>query len=129
MTQTALKAAIALELHPTGAAFSADPYRVYAKLRQLGTPYYYAEMDAWLLSTFTEVDEAARNNHLVRSLEAFLTDKEVAAAKRKRNWHDMPNHARLVQTSLLDSDGEPHRRLRTLLLQLFPGTALSVIVQ
>lgn len=102
-----------------GAAFSANPYRVYDKLRQLGTPYYYADMDAWLLSIYADVDEAARNGSLVRSLEAFLPAEAVAVEKRKRNWHDMPNHARLVQTSLLDSDGEQHRRLRTLLVKVF----------
>ena len=93
-----------------GAAFNANPYRVYDKLRQLGTPYYYADMDAWLLSIYADVDEAARNGSFVRSLEAFLPAEAVAVEKRKRNWHDMPNHARLVQTSLLDSDGEQHRR-------------------
>lgn len=104
---------------PLSAAFTRDPYPFYAQLRQLRQPYYYAEADALLLAKFQDVDQAARHPKLVRSLDAFMSSAAVAAEKRKANLHDMPNHARYVQFSLLDSDGEVHHRLRMLVLKTF----------
>jgi cytochrome P450 len=52
-------------------------------------------------------------------LDNFLTTEEVRERKRAINWHDMPNHAKYVQTSLLDSDGVQHARLRKVVLGLF----------
>ena len=50
-----------------------------------------------------------------------MSPEDVAKERRKTNWHDMPNHARFVQFSLLDSDGDVHFRLRKLVLGMFTG--------
>ena len=41
------------------------------------------------------------------------------------NWHDMPYHERVVQFSLLDSDGPVHRRLRKQVFGAFTSDALA----
>lgn len=71
------------------------------------------------MSRYADVEQAARNPKLVRSREAFMNAADIELEKRQANWHDMPNHARFVQFSLLDSDGEVHKRLRHLLLREF----------
>ncbi len=96
---------------PLSPDFARDPYPTYAALRAHG-PWYWEAGGLWLLSRFDDVFKAAVNPKLVRSLEGIETPQEIADARRRANWHDMPHHARFVQFSLLDSDGEVHHRLR-----------------
>lgn len=105
--------------NPLSKEFASNPYSVYAGLRKQKQPVYYEAINGWLLSRFEDVEKAALNTHLVRSMGAFMSSDEVAEKRRLANWHDMPNHSRFVQTSLLDSDGEPHNRLRLLVLKMF----------
>ena len=106
---------------PLSESFAQDPYAAYARLREIEQPIYYEDMNVWLLSRFEDVEKAALNPSFVRSPDAFMTQDEVAEERRKANWHDMPNHSRFVQFSLLDSDGEIHFRLRKLVLGMFTG--------
>lgn len=106
-----------LEFAPGSRAFANNPYKAYAGLRALDEPYYFAAADALLLSRFADVESAARNTILVRSAESFLSPDQVARRQRDANWHDMPNHERFVQFSLLDSDGEVHDRLRRIVMK------------
>jgi cytochrome P450 len=99
--------------------FAENPYGVYALLRELDEPFYYAEMNAYLLSRYQDVDGVARDGRMVRSLEAFMPADYVAEQQHLANFHDMPNHERFVQFSMLERDGELHRRLRMVVLQEF----------
>jgi cytochrome P450 len=107
------------EFDPLSANFARDPYSIYAKLRIRDQPWFYAGVNGWLLSRFADVEAAALNPALVRSLDAFMQPADVAEERRKANWHDMPNHSRFIQFSLLDSDGDAHFRLRRLILGKF----------
>ena len=106
---------------PLSESFAKDPYAVYATLRGIEQPTYYEDMDVWLLSRFEDVEKAALSPKFVRSLEAFMSPDQVADKRREANWHDMPNHSKYVQFSLLDSDGDVHFRLRKLVLGMFTG--------
>lgn len=106
---------------PLSENFAQDPYAVYSGLRKTEHPIYYGGMDAWLLSRFEDVEQVALNPKYVRSLSAFMSPEKVAEERRKANWHDMPNHSRYVQFSLLDSDGDVHFRLRKIVLGMFSG--------
>lgn len=106
---------------PLSASFAKDPYAVYAQLREREQPLYYAGYDAWCLSRFEDVERAALNPCFVRAPDAFMSEEEIAAERRKANWHDMPNHARFVQKNLLESDGEDHFRLRKVVFSMFTG--------
>jgi cytochrome P450 len=107
------------EFDPLSGNFARDPYSIYAKLRKRDQPWFYAGVNGWLLSRYTDVEAAALNPALVRSLDAFMQPEDVADERRKANWHDMPNHSRFIQFSLLDSDGDTHFRLRRLILGKF----------
>jgi len=107
----------ALRFNPESVEFAQDPYATYELLRAQSKPFYFEAADLWLLSRYEAVDAAARHPKLVRSLQSFMPIDEVAAITRRANWHDMPNHSRFVQTSLLDSDGDVHFRLRLIVLR------------
>ena len=102
---------------PQSTAFAKNPYGYYADLRKLDEPYFYERADAYLLARYIDVEAAARNPRLVRSLEAFMDPDYVKAQQRARNWHDMPNHERFVQFSLLERDDNTHFRLRVIVLR------------
>lgn len=108
---------------PLSKQFSDDPYKIYGQLRELEQPYYFEDQNMWLLSRYDDVVNIATNPNMVRSLEGIETKQEALARRKAANWHDMPYHERFVQFSLLDSDGDIHRRLRKLVFGFFlPGS-------
>ena len=106
---------------PLAESFARDPYSAYTKLREQEEPFYFESFDGWLLSRFVDVEKAALNPTFVRAPGAFMSDEEVAAERRKANWHDMPNHSRFVQVNLLESDGDDHFRMRKVVISMFTG--------
>jgi cytochrome P450 len=112
-------------LDPLSKAFAQDPYPAYARLRARREPVFDPLTETWLLARYADVAAVARDPAMVRAPEAVLAPQEVAERRRRENWHDMPNHARFVQFSLLDSDGPVHDRLRRLVLGEFTPTLMS----
>lgn len=112
---------------PLSKAFAQDPYAVYAQLRDLDEPQYFAPQDLYLLPHYADVQKVATSPHAVRSLEGLETPEQLATRQRQANWHDMPYHERVVQFSLLDSDGAVHRRLRKLVFGAFKGDAIAYL--
>lgn len=112
---------------PLSDAFAQDPYPTYAALRAHDGPWYWEAGDMWLFSRFDDVFAAAVNPKLVRTLDGIKTPAEIAEDRRRANWHDMPHHARFVQFSLLDSDGEVHRRLRHRLFGEFTPARIQAL--
>jgi len=110
---------------PLSSAFADNPYAIYKQLALMDKPYYFADHDMWLLSRYDDVSEIALHPNSVRSLVGIATPTELAEQQRKANWHDMPYHQRFVQFSLLDSDGETHRRLRGQLFRSFTAKKLA----
>lgn len=106
---------------PLSEGFAQDPYAVYAELRKQQQPFYYDAIDGWILSRIEDIERVALDPVFVRSLNAFMTAEQIVQERRKANWHDMPNHAKFVQFSLLDSDGDVHFRLRRIVLNMFTG--------
>jgi cytochrome P450 len=110
---------------PLSPNFTRNPYATYARLRQQDEPYFYAGMNVYLLSRYADVDAVARDAHMVRSPESVLSPELILQQQRQANWHDMPNHERFVQFSMLEQDGESHRRLRMIVFQEFSRTYVA----
>ena len=113
-----------LDFDPLTEAFANDPHRVYRHLRQLALPVVSGRLGVQLLAKYQHVKQAALSPACVRSLAGYISNEDAAARQRAANFHDMPYHERVVQFSLLDSDGETHRRLRQLVFGHFTKPAL-----
>lgn len=110
---------------PLSRAFAQNPYPAYAALRDAPGPVFFEDFDIWLVSRFSDVNRVIQDKTMVRASEAFMSEEERAAQQRAENFHDMPNHERFVQFSLLDSDGPVHDRLRKLVFREFTKTHLE----
>lgn len=110
---------------PLSDSFARDPYAAYAKLRDLSEPYYYADVDSWMLTKASDVEAVALNKTMLRSRDHLISEEERKAEQRKMNWHDMPHHERFVQTNLLESEGETHSRLRKLVFREFTAAMIA----
>ncbi|MEP0233275.1 cytochrome P450 [Roseibium sp.] len=116
-----------LAFDPLSPAFARNPYPFYAALRETPGLTYFEDFDIWLAARFEDVGEIALHPAMVRSLEGLVSPEEIAEQKRAGNWHDMPNHSRFVQFSLLDSDGEVHDRLRKQVFKLFTPKMVNTL--
>lgn len=114
-----------IKFDPLSKIFSEDPYRVYQGLRESGKAHYFETQDMWLLSRYEDVSAIACNPKMVRSLDGLETSEQAKARQKSANWHDMPYHERVVQFSLLDSDGDIHRRLRKQIFGEFTARSVS----
>ncbi|MGI9366771.1 MAG: cytochrome P450 [Rhizobiaceae bacterium] len=114
-----------VSFEPLSPEFARNPYAVYAELRDMDGAYYYESQNMWLLSRYDDVCQVATSDHAVRSLVGIASDRDIAEWQKRANWHDMPYHERVVQFSLLDSDGEIHRRLRRLVFGSFKNDAIA----
>jgi cytochrome P450 len=108
-----------LRFDPLSASFARDPYAVYHRLRDQEKLHYFEHQDMYLLSRYEDVATVATSPYAVRSLAGIASPEEIARLQRQANWHNMPYHERVVQFSLLDSDGDVHRRLRTQIFATF----------
>ncbi|WP_153769552.1 cytochrome P450 [Labrenzia sp. CE80] len=116
-----------LAFDPLSPDFARDPYPYYAALRETPRLTYFEDFDTWLAARFEDVGEIALHPAMVRSLEGLVSAEEIAKQKRAGNWHDMPNHSRFVQFSLLDSDGAVHDRLRKQVFKLFTPKMVNTL--
>lgn len=110
---------------PLSPEFARNPYEVYAALRNLDGAHYFEAQDMWMLSRYEDVCQVATSADAVRSLAGIASERDIANWQRRANWHDMPYHERVVQFSLLDSDGDIHRRLRKLIFGSFKNDTIA----
>lgn len=113
------------KLDPQSEGFARDPHHTYTQLRNLPDPYYYEDVDSWMLTKAADVEAVALNKTMLRNVDHLLSAAERKDAQRKLNWHDMPHHERFVQTNLLESEGDTHARLRKLVFREFTAAMIA----
>lgn len=110
---------------PLSAEFAADPYAVYARMRSLPGLFPFPELDMLLVTRQRDVAAIVADKRLPRMPAGILDDAELERRQRQDNFHDMPNHARFVQFSMLNSDGEVHDRLRRQVYRMFTPALIA----
>ena len=116
-----------LHFDPYSAAFTQDPYPVYARLRRECPVYYHEGWEAWLFSRYEDLKTLVMDARLGRTMEHVMTPAQVGAQRAKLDWDAAPNHSRYVKVSILDSEGELHDRLRKAVFRLFTPARTSTL--
>ena len=110
---------------PLSAEFAADPYAVYARMRAEDGLFPFPELDMLLVTRQRDVAGIVADKRLPRMPEGILDEAELKRRQRQDNFHDMPHHARFVQFSMLNSDGEVHDRLRRQVYRMFTPALIA----
>lgn len=110
---------------PLSAEFAADPYAVYARMRALDGLFPFPELCMLLVTRQRDVAAIVADMRLPRMPAGILDADELQRRQRQDNFHDMPNHARFVQFSMLNSDGAVHDRLRRQVFRMFTPALIA----
>jgi hypothetical protein len=94
---------------PYTAAFAADPYPVYAALREDSPVFHAAEFGMTFLTRYRDIFSALTDKRLGRALP------EGSDRTSNGQRASLPNYERYVNVNLLETEGDAHARLRRLL--------------
>jgi cytochrome P450 len=111
-------AVVPLELGfaPDDLAFIADPYPVYAELRERAPVVHDEATDHWLVSRYADVNALLRDRRFGRTYLHVATHADMGhpddAAELDPFWH-------LIRSGILDMEPPDHTRVRTLVSKAF----------
>ena len=101
---------------PTSLDFIANPYPVYAALRDLGPIHYHPEINLWLVPRHADVTALLRDRRFGRTYLHLATHAEMGRPD------EPPEHApfwHVIRNGMLDREPPDHTRLRSLVSKAF----------
>ena len=101
-----------VEFRPYEPSFAADPYPVYAKLREQSPIFFSDEMKMTLFTHYEDIRALLIDKRLGRTMDHVATAAERQKAVGR--WAHLPNYNRYVRVNLLEMEGRDHTRLRRL---------------
>ncbi len=101
---------------PDDLAFIADPYPIYAELRERAPIWYHEPTDHWLISRFADVNALLRDRRFGRSYHHMATNAEMGRPAEP-GWHGPFWH--LIRSGILDMEPPDHTRVRSLVSKAF----------
>ncbi|MFH0520593.1 cytochrome P450 [Streptomyces sp. M41] len=105
-----------LAFDPWDPAFLADPYPVYAELRERGRVHYFEPTDQWLVPHHADVSALLRERRLGRTYQHRFTHEEfgrTAPPAEHEPFHVLNDHG------MLDLEPPDHTRIRRLVSKAF----------
>ena len=114
----------AVGFDPQDPAFIADPYPIYARMRELGPVLFYPARDLYLLTGFADVNAALRDRRLGRAYRQKYTAEEFGQAGADERWEEFNASE---QWSLLNLEPPDHTRLRRLITKVFTAKSVAAL--
>ncbi len=109
-----MSAAPRAEFHPYEPSFAADPYPVYARLRE-HTPIFRSEsLGMTLFTRYADIRALLLDGRLGRTLDHVTSREDLERRRREAGWERLPNYSRYVRVNLLEMEGADHARIRRL---------------
>jgi cytochrome P450 len=109
-----MSTAIPAEFEPYSASFAADPYPVYARLREHTPIFHSAQLGMTLFTRYEDVRALLLDGRLGRTFDHLKTPEEIARQHSSAEWTRLPNYSRYVRVNLLETEGADHARVRRL---------------
>jgi unspecific monooxygenase len=114
----------AIGFEPAEPSFIADPYPVFARLRELGPVLYYPPRRVHLLTRFEHVHGALRDRRLGREFRHRYTPKEFGQPESTERW---PSWEASERWSLLNLEPPDHPRIRRLVSAVFTARSVAAL--
>ena len=108
-----------VEFRPYDSRFAADPYPVYARLRDESPVFYSAQTGLTLFARYEDVRSLLLDGRLGRSMDHRTIPEELACRRSQATWDRLPNYSRYVRVNLLETEGADHARVRRLVAAAF----------
>ena len=102
------------EFRPYEQSFAADPYPVYAQLRERSPIFHFVEAGMTLFARYSDIRSLLFDGRLGRTLDHIASREEIERKRRAEHWDRLPNYSRYVRVNLLEREGVDHARLRRL---------------
>ena len=120
---TAEKLPATPQLDITAARFKANPFAIYAALReqQPVCRVRLGQMEGWLLTRYDDVHAALKDPRLVKDVRRIAN----AAQLSNRPW--LPGFLRAMESNMLDQDDPNHARLRGLVHRAFTPARIETL--
>ena len=100
-----------------GPEFRADPYRVFAEMREHDPVFCQPGLDGETMIWFvTGHDEVAA---MLLDDERFVRDPRLAVTEEELGAQQLPGPLQAIENHMLNRDGDDHRRLRRLVTKAF----------
>ena len=103
-----------VQFEPYTAAFAADPYPVYAELRERSPVFHSDEFGMTLLTRYHDIFTALTDRRLGRAMPVAAA-ADASSGSSAARFPELPAYQRYVRVNLLETEGETHARLRRLL--------------
>jgi unspecific monooxygenase len=101
---------------PTDPSFIANPYPVYAELRERAPALYHGGTNQWLISRYSDVNALLRDRRFGRTYLHVTTHRDMGRPEEP-GWQAPFWH--LIRSGLLDLEPPDHTRLRRLVSKAF----------
>ncbi|HKE43907.1 MAG TPA: cytochrome P450 [Steroidobacteraceae bacterium] len=102
------------DFEPYSQAFAADPYPVYARLRERTPIFHSSQLGMTLFTRYDDIRSLLLDGRLGRTLDHVKTRAEIAQQRASTEWRSTPNYSRYVRVNLLETEGAEHARVRRL---------------
>jgi unspecific monooxygenase len=99
---------------PYDQSFAADPYPVYAELRERSPICRSAELDMTLFARYDDIRSLLFDGRFGRTMDHVASRETIARRRAAERWDRLPNYSRYVRVNLLEKEGADHSRLRRL---------------
>lgn len=109
-----MSAAPHAEFHPFERSFAADPYPVYARLRERTPIFRSGTLGMTLFTRHADIRSLLLDGRLGRTLDHVTPRAELELQRRAAGWERLPNYSRYVRVNLLEMEGADHARIRRL---------------
>ncbi len=111
---TRMSTASPAEFKPYEASFAADPYGVYARLRERSPVFFSAEVGMTLFARYEDIRGLLLDGRLGRTMSHVATRDELERQRQTESWERLLNYNLYVRVNLLETEGKDHSRLRRL---------------
>lgn len=124
MTRPTLPEELAARFQPGSTAFIADPFPVFAQLRERAPIFWNEPSQQWVISRYEHVHALLRDRRAGRAYTHRYTHAEFGRRPPDERWRDFDESERW---SLLNIEPPDHTRLRRLVTKVFTPKAVAAL--